>query len=138
MRKADIYTAVIFILYSVVGFFYIIPTQIQYSIPPEEVSNAVFLPTFFPTSAVITFGLVSAMFLFGALNQFFDDGNKRTSRLMMNGVLLGAGEDAISVPGRRRLEFNQAMIRFYDSQDGTEMMRFMADCSLDPQLRADA
>ena len=75
-------------------------------------------------------------FLFGALNQFFDDGNKRTSRLMMNGILLGAGEDAISVPAHRRLEFNQAMIRFYDSQDGTEMMRFMAGCSLDPQLRA--
>ena len=78
-----------------------------------------------------------AMFLFGALNQFFYDGNKRTSRLMMNGILLGAGEDAISVPGGRRLEFNQAMIRFYDRQDGTEMMRFMASCSLDPQLRVD-
>ena len=76
-----------------------------------------------------------AMFLFGALNQFFYDGNKRTSRLMMNGILLGAGEDAISVPARRRLEFNEAMIRFYDSRDGTEMMRFMGSCSLDPHLR---
>ena len=76
-----------------------------------------------------------AMFLFGALNQFFYDGNKRTSRLMMNGILLGAGEDAISVPARRRLEFNEAMIRFYDSRDGTEMMRFMASCSLDPHVK---
>ena len=75
-----------------------------------------------------------AMFLFGALNQFFYDGNKRTSRLMMNGILLGAGEDAISVPARRRLEFNEAMIRFYDNRDGTEMMRFMGSCSLDPHL----
>lgn len=79
-----------------------------------------------------------AMFLFGALNQFFYDGNKRTSRLMMNGILLSAGEDAISVPARRRLEFNEAMIRFYDARDGTEMMRFMASCSLDSQLRVDA
>ena len=77
-----------------------------------------------------------AMFLFGALNQFFYDGNKRTSRLMMNGILLRAGEDAISVPARRRLEFNEAMIRFYDTRDGTEMMRFMASCSLDPELTA--
>ncbi len=76
-----------------------------------------------------------AMYLFGALNQFFYDGNRRTSRLMMNGILLGAGEEAISVPARRRLEFNEAMIRFYDSLDGTEMIRFMASCSLDPQLR---
>ncbi|MDE0191206.1 MAG: Fic family protein [Gammaproteobacteria bacterium] len=79
-----------------------------------------------------------AMFLFGSLNQFFYDGNKRTSRLMMNGILLGAGEDAISVPARRRLEFNEAMIRFYDSRDGTEMMRFMAGCSLDSRLRVDS
>lgn len=42
------------------------------------------------------------------------------------------------MPAARRLEFNEAMIRFYDSQDGTEMMRFMAGCSLDPQLRASA
>ena len=78
-----------------------------------------------------------AMFLFGALNQFFYDGNKRTSRLMMNGILLGAGKDAISVPAQRRLEFNEAMIRFYDGRDGTEMMRFMASCSLDPLLRVE-
>ena len=77
-----------------------------------------------------------AMFLFGALQQFFYDGNKRTSRLMMNGALLTAGYDAISVPARRRLEFNEAMIRFYDGLDGTEMMRFMAGCSLDPGLHA--
>ena len=73
-----------------------------------------------------------ATFLFGALHQFFYDGNKRTARLMMNGLLLSAGEDAISVPARRRLEFNEAMIRFYDTHDGSEMMRFMAGCSLDP------
>ena len=69
VRKADVCTAVVFLLYSLIGFFYIIPTQIQYAIPPEEVSNAVFLPTFFPTSAVVTFGLVSLVFLFGALKR---------------------------------------------------------------------
>ena len=77
-----------------------------------------------------------ATFLFGALHQLFYDGNKRTARLMMNGILLAAGEDAISVPAARRLEFNEAMIRFYDSRDGTEMMAFMAECSLDKTLRA--
>lgn len=69
MRKADVCAAIVFLLYSVVGFFYIIPTQIQYAIPPEDVSNAVFLPTFFPTSSVVVFALVSVMFLFGALRR---------------------------------------------------------------------
>ena len=69
MRKADVCAAIVFLLYSAVGFFYIIPTQIQYAIPPEDVSNAVFLPTFFPTSSVVVFALVSVMFLFGALRR---------------------------------------------------------------------
>ena len=53
-----------------------------------------------------------AIFLFCALHQFFFDGNKRTGRLMMNGELLSAGQDAISVPAKRLLEFNAAMLRF--------------------------
>lgn len=70
-----------------------------------------------------------AFCLFGALNQFFYDGNKRTSRLMMNGILLKDGFDAISVPAARRLEYNEKMVRFYDSLDGTEMISFLIKCS---------
>ena len=76
-----------------------------------------------------------ATFLFCALHQFFHDGNKRTGRLMMNGELLSAGLDAVSVPASRVLEFNTAMIRFYEGRDATEMMEFMANCSLDETLR---
>ena len=76
-----------------------------------------------------------ATFLFGALNQFFFDGNKRTARLMMNGQLLQAGFDAISIPARRKEDFNREMIHFYDSRDGTAMFGFLADCSADPNLR---
>lgn len=73
-------------------------------------------------------------FLFGAPRQFFYDGNRRTARLMMNGILLAAGEDAITIPAAKQLAFNTAMIRFYESLDGTEMMAFMAECSLDETL----
>ena len=76
-----------------------------------------------------------ATFLFGALNQFFYDGNKRTSRLFMNGQLLAAGRDAISISIRRKEEFNREMIRFYDSRDGSNMMAFLTECSLDSDLR---
>ena len=76
-----------------------------------------------------------ATFLFGALNQFFYDGNKRTARLMMNGQLLSAGRDAISIPARRKEEFNREMINFYDSRDGSNMFTLLAECSLDPDLR---
>jgi hypothetical protein len=69
-----------------------------------------------------------AFFLFGALQQFFFDGNKRTSRFMMNGVLMANGIDAISVPAQRAADFNEKMVRFYLSKDGSEMMAFLLEC----------
>jgi len=64
----------------------------------------------------------AAFFLFGALQQFFSDGNKRTARFMMNGI------DAISVPAAKAQAFNEKMVRFYLTKDATEMMAFSVDC----------
>ncbi len=69
-----------------------------------------------------------AFFLFGALQQFYFDGNKRTSRFMMNGILMSSGYDAISVPAARALEFNERMVSFYLERDATEMMGFLIQC----------
>lgn len=68
-------------------------------------------------------GLV--FFLHGALQQYFFDGNKRTSRAMMNGILMSNGIDAISIPAARRQEFNEKMVRFYLGREGTEMIAFL-------------
>ncbi|WP_236127691.1 Fic family protein [Cedecea colo] len=72
-----------------------------------------------------------ATFLFGALQQFFFDGNKRTSRHMMNGWLMSHGFRAISIPAARAQEFNEKMVQFYISKEGTEMMQFLLDCQSD-------
>lgn len=77
------------------------------------------------------FERATAFFLFGALQQFFFDGNKRTSRFMMNGILMSHGIDAISVPAAKAQEFNEKMVRFYLSKDATEMMDFLAWCHPD-------
>ena len=79
------------------------------------------------------FEQAAAYFLFGALQQLYYDGNKRTSRYMMNGHLMAHGIDAISIPAARRLEFNTAMARFYPSRDGSEMFQFLASCWEDMQ-----
>jgi len=84
----------------------------------EELNNQVAHP----------FEKALAFFLFGALQQFFFDGNKRTSRFMMNGILMSAGIDAISVPAAKVQEFNEKMVRFYLNKDATEMMAFMTGC----------
>jgi prophage maintenance system killer protein len=77
------------------------------------------------------FEKAAAFFLFGALQQFFFDGNKRTSRFMMNGILMSAGIDAISVPAAKAQEFNENMVRFYLEKDATVMMAFLLNCHPD-------
>lgn len=87
--------------------------------------------------AAITGGLPTAYeqglvyFLFGALQQFYFDGNQRTARFMMNGHLMRHGIDAISVPARRAREFNTLMVEFYRFRDATRMIAFLTDCHPD-------
>lgn len=90
--------------------------------------NRVFREGVMALQACEAFERAAAFFLFGALQQFFFDGNKRTSRFMMNGVLMSHGIDAISVPAAKAQEFNEKMVRFYLSKDATEMMVFIASC----------
>lgn len=65
-------------------------------------------------------------FMHGALQQYFFDGNKRTSRAMMNGILMSHGIDAISIPAACVQEFNEKMVHFYLTKDASEMMRFLS------------
>lgn len=64
-------------------------------------------------------------FGFGSLNQFFWDGNKRTSRLMANGVLLENGYPALNIKAEDKLDFNKTMIKFYDSQDYNVLLSWL-------------
>ena len=75
-----------------------------------------------------------ATFLFVARNQLFWDGNKRTGRLLLNGLLLSTGHDAITVPAKKRQEFNTEMLRFYDTGDSSEMVKLLIACSIDKEL----
>lgn len=79
-----------------------------------------------------------AFFLFGSLQQFFFDGNKRTPRFMMNGLLMTAGIDAIGIPATRAVQFNSRMIDFYIARDATEMMAFVLDCHPEASDERDA
>ncbi len=69
-----------------------------------------------------------SLFLQMARVQFFYDGNKRTGRLMMNGVLLSKGLLAINLPAKKQLKFNQLMLDFYDSNNEKPMQDFMLSC----------
>ena len=72
-------------------------------------------------------------FLTMARHRYFFDGNKRTGRLMMNGMLLTAGYDVINVPYRRRQAFNTKMLHFYDTGEQQDMFAFLLSCSTYPK-----
>lgn len=70
------------------------------------------------------------LFLQFAKNQFYFDNNKRQGRFMMNAYLLDVGLPAINIPKKRELEFNEGMIRYYNStkNDASEMIGFFKSC----------
>lgn len=72
-------------------------------------------------TAVLLFAKMARM-------QFFFDGNRRTARMMMSGVLLSRGLPMINIPAKRKLEFNQIMIKYYDNEDFAALFSFMYSC----------
>ena len=106
----------------------------RYTPPPTEPGaerlNAIFSKGLaaLQESVPNPFERATAFFLFGSLQQFFFDGNKRTSRFMMNGALMTQGIDAVSIPAVRAAEFNSKMVDFYTTRDATQMMGFVLEC----------
>ena len=90
----------------------------DYIPPPAELLDDIFQKGS-SALAMINDPLLRALtcFLFGARTQFFFDGNKRTSRLMMNGILLTNALPILNIKAKDKLEFNTQMIRFYDTED---------------------
>jgi Fic family protein len=66
-------------------------------------------------------------FLFGAKNQFFYDGNKRTSRLMMNGILLDSGLPILNIKAKDKLALNTEMLDFYNHENTAKALSFFVD-----------
>ena len=65
------------------------------------------------------------IFLWGSLNQFYWDGNKRTARLIANGILINSGIGIFNIKAKDILEFNTLMIDFYDTQIADNIVKFL-------------
>lgn len=75
------------------------------------------------------------MFLFGAKCQFFYDGNKRTSRLMMNAILIEAGYPILNIKVKDRLEFNSMMIKFYDGDNIVPSIEYLMEYYINQNMK---
>lgn len=71
------------------------------------------------------------LFLWGALNQFYWDGNKRTARIMANGVLIDNGIGIFNIKTNDILEFNTLMIDFYETKNANNIVRFLHQKCID-------
>ncbi|NGN92929.1 hypothetical protein G5C66_09295 [Nocardioides sp. KC13] len=71
-------------------------------------------------------------FCSAACTRFYTAGNNRTALLMMTGILISNGFDAITIPGVRRLELDHALDTLVATDDATELMSFLVDCSASP------
>ena len=67
------------------------------------------------------------LFLWGCINQFYWDGNKRTSRIIANGILINSGTGVLNIKARDILEFNTLMVDFYDTCNATAIVKFLSE-----------
>lgn len=62
--------------------------------------------------------------------QFFYDGNKRTARMIMSGILLMHGLPMITVGAHRRLEFNETMLEYCETEKLSIVYKLLISCLL--------
>ena len=73
------------------------------------------------------------LFLTCARNQYFNDGNKRAGQYLMNGSRLVLGLPVVTIAARKSPDYNTKMIRFYDTNERTEMKAFLKECRVNVQ-----
>lgn len=100
----------------VTGTKYVPPIPNE-SLVRQEIENIMKLPT--PTEQAIRY------FTWGIRSQLYFDGNKRTSTLCANKILISQGKGLLSVPEEYLLEFNQRLTTFYDTADYNELEPFI-------------
>lgn len=70
------------------------------------------------------------LFLTGCRNQYYWDGNKRTSAIFANKYLISKGKGVMSVPDKDLLEFNTLLTDYYSTDDMTKIKPFLYDKAL--------
>ncbi|MEL6723305.1 MAG: Fic family protein [Pseudomonadota bacterium] len=106
-------------------------------IPPDAATLNDHFEQLLQTLHAISDPYIRAMTLFLDMsrNQYFFDGNKRTGRLVMNGILLHAGYDVINIPYQYQQAFNTHMLHFYHTGEQENMFAFLLSCSTHPQKK---
>ena len=69
-------------------------------------------------------------FAWGARGQFFWDGNKRTSLVLANKILLEAGAGMLTITEKHMEQFNALLLDYYNTGDAGELKQFLYETAI--------
>lgn len=67
------------------------------------------------------------LFLWACRSQLFWDGNKRTSTIAANKILIAAGEGILTIKDRDVIEFNKRLLEYYNTGDVSVLNQWLYD-----------
>ena len=75
-------------------------------------------------------GIALDVFACGARGQFFWDGNKRTSLIMANKIMVSQGVGMLTIQDKNMEAFNELLLAYYNSGDASELKLFMYESAI--------
>ena len=67
------------------------------------------------------------IFVWGTKGQFFWDGNKRTSLMLANKILISAGAGIMTITDKYMEQFNGSLLEYYNTGKSDKLKRFLYD-----------
>lgn len=67
------------------------------------------------------------VFTWGTRGQYFWDGNKRTSLMLANKILISAGTGIMTITDKYMEQFNVLLLEYYNTGKSSELKRFLYD-----------
>ena len=69
-------------------------------------------------------------FMWGARSQLFWDGNKRTSLVLANKILVSNGAGMLTINEKNMEAFNTLLVEFYNTGEGARLKEFLYDTAI--------
>lgn len=69
-------------------------------------------------------------FVWGARGQFFWNGNKRTSLVLANKILILAGAGILTISDTHMEQFNALLVAYYNTGDSAQLQQFLYDYAI--------
>lgn len=69
-------------------------------------------------------------FAWGARSQLFWDGNKRTSLVLANRILIEAGAGMLTINDKNMEQFNELLVAYYNTGDSEQLKQFLYETAI--------